>query len=170
MKIKSQGAKKAENKLRSLNNQINESKITFNTIQGQADKNKAESGANSAALNNEVVRGKELANRIADVESKIRSEQNQLDIIIADEEKLRKEHFMGLDDNKKLNGELDRLLVLINEYEMINKELIDEIEIYADQDQQAISILNRREQMRELITGTVRKAKLTEQAIKHIKY
>jgi hypothetical protein len=34
--------------------------------------------------------------------------------------------------------------VLINEYELINKELIDEIEIYADQDQQAIAILSRR--------------------------
>jgi hypothetical protein len=66
-----------------------------------------------------------------------------------------------LDDNKKLNGELDRLLNLINEYEMINKELIDEIEIYADQDQQAISILNRRDQMKELINGTLRKLKVT---------
>ena len=77
---------------------------------------------------------------------------------------------MSLDENKKLNGELDRLLVLINEYELINKELIDEIEIYSDQDQQAIAILNRREQMRELISGTVRKFKLTEETIQHIKY
>ena len=111
-----------------------------------------------------------MAEKIAGVETKIRSEENQLDIIIADEERLRKEHFLGLDENKKLNGELDRLLVLINEYEMINKELIDEVEIYSDQDQQAISILNRREQMRELISGTVRKAKVTEETIRHIKY
>mgnify|MGYP000146141208 CR=1 FL=1 len=59
-------------------------------------------------------------------------EENQLDIIISEEEKLRKEHFLGLDENKKLNGELDRLLSLINEYELINKELIDEIEIVID--------------------------------------
>lgn len=89
---------------------------------------------------------------------------------MSEEEKLRKQHFLGLDDNKKLNGELDRLLVLINEYELINKELIDEIEIYGDQDQQAIAILSRREQMRELITGTLRKLKTTEETIKHIKY
>lgn len=55
---------------------------------------------------------------------------------------------MGLDDNKRLNGELDSLLVLISEYELVNRELIDEVEIYSDQDQQAISILSRREQMR----------------------
>jgi uncharacterized protein (DUF2336 family) len=69
-----------------------------------------------------------------------------------------------------LNGELDRLLVLINEYELINKELIDEIEIYGDQDQQAIAILSRRDQMKELITGALRKLKTTEETIKHIKY
>jgi aminopeptidase C len=104
------------------------------------------------------------------VEGKIRSEEAQLDVIIADEERLRKEHFMSLDENKQLNGELDRLLVLINEYELINKELIDEIEIYSDQDQQAIAILSRREQMRELISTTVRKSKATEETIQHIKY
>ena len=56
-----------------------------------------------------------MAEKIAGVETKIRSEEDQLDIIIADEERLRKKHFLGLDENKKLNGELDRLLVLINE-------------------------------------------------------
>jgi chromosome segregation ATPase len=84
LKLKADEAKRAENKLRSLSNQINESKITFNNIQAQADKNKSESGGNAASLNSEVSRGKELSNRIAEVESKIRSEENQLDIIIAD--------------------------------------------------------------------------------------
>jgi hypothetical protein len=31
------------------------------------------------------------------VEANIRAEENQLDVIMADEEKLRKEHFIGLD-------------------------------------------------------------------------
>jgi len=102
-----------------------------------------------------------LAAKVAAVESSIRGEENQLDLIIAEEEKLRKEHFLGLDDNKQLNAELDGLLSMINEYELINKELIDEIEIYADQDQQAISILNRRQQMKDLIAGTLRKLQVT---------
>ena len=104
------------------------------------------------------------------MEGSIRSEESQLDVIIGDEERLRKEHFLGLDDNKKLNAELDRLLVLISEFELINKELIDEVEIYSDQDQQAIAILSRREQMKELVSGTLRKLKITEESIKHIKY
>lgn len=103
-----------------------------------------------------------MAAKVAAVESSIRGEENQLDLIIAEEEKLRKEHFLGLDDNKQLNAELDGLLSMINEYELINKELIDEIEIYADQDQQAISILNRRQQMKDLIAGTLRKLQVTE--------
>ena len=41
LKYKTEDAKKAENKLRHLNNQINEGRINFNNIQGQADKNKA---------------------------------------------------------------------------------------------------------------------------------
>ena len=52
LKYKTEDAKRAENKLRGLNNQINESKITFNNIQVQAEKNKAEAGANAANLNN----------------------------------------------------------------------------------------------------------------------
>jgi chromosome segregation ATPase len=170
LKLKNEDAKKAENKLRGINNQINESKITYNNILAQSEKNKAEAGGNSANLSNEIARGKDLQGKIGAVEANIRAEENQLDIIMAEEEKLRKEHFLGLDENKKLNGELDRLLVLINEYELINKELIDEIEIYSDQDQQAIAILSRREQMKELISGTLRKLKLTEETIKHIKY
>ena len=83
---------------------------------------------------------------------------------------MRKEHFASLEESKKLNGELDRLLALISEYELVNKDLLDEIEIYSDQDQQAISILNRRDQMRDLVTGTIRKAKMTEETIKAIKY
>lgn len=50
---------------------------------------------------------------------------------------MRKSHFSNLDRNKSLNGEIDRLLALIAEYEQVNKELVDEITIYIDQDEQA---------------------------------
>lgn len=148
LKFKTEDAKKAEFKLRGLGNAVNENKLTFTHIQAQADKNKADAGGNAANMASEVARGKDLAAKVAEVDAKIRSEENQLDIIISEEEKLRKEHFLGLDDNKRLNGELDSLLALISEYELVNRELVDEVEIYSDQDQQAISILSRREQMR----------------------
>jgi hypothetical protein len=40
--------------------------------------------------------------------------------------------------------------------------LIDEIEIYIDQDEQAKSMLSRKDFMRDIIEGTVRKVALTE--------
>lgn len=67
-----------------------------------------------------------------------------MDTIISQEEKLRREHMNNLDKNKSLNGEIDRLLALIAEYEQVNKELVDEVTIYIDQDEQAREILNRR--------------------------
>ena len=116
LKGKAEDARRAENKLRGLRGQINEQQITYNNVLGQSEKNKAEAGLNAANLSNEVAKGKELHAKIAECEGRIKAEESQLDTIIAEEEKLRREHFLGLEDNKKLNGELDRLLVLISEY------------------------------------------------------
>ena len=89
---------------------------------------------------------------------------------MAEEERLRKEHFIGIDSNKQLNGEIDKTLALIHEYEQVNKELLDELEMYIDQDEQAGAILNRKEQMREIIESTLRKIAVSSEPIKHLKY
>jgi len=47
--------------------------------------------------------------------------------VIAEEERLRKDHFASLDRNKNLNMEIDKVLALIAEYELVNRELLDEI-------------------------------------------
>ena len=73
LKIKNEDAKRSENKLRTLNNQINQNKLTYSNILNQSEKNKAEAGANAAALNNEIARGKDLSAKIAAVETNIRS-------------------------------------------------------------------------------------------------
>lgn len=65
------------------------------------------------------------------METNIRAAEHELDGIIADEERLRKEHFAALDRNKALNGEIDKVLTLIAECEMVNRELVDEIELFA---------------------------------------
>jgi hypothetical protein len=88
-------------------------------------KSKAELDRNVAALNSEVAKGRDLQARLSEVEAAIKSEENNLDIIIAEEERLRKEHFAGLDKNKKLNVEIDHMLSLIAEYELVNKELLE---------------------------------------------
>jgi hypothetical protein len=59
------------------------------------------------------------------VEATIHAQENDLDLIISEEEKLRKEHFASLDKNKNLNLEIDQVLALISEYEQVNRELLD---------------------------------------------
>jgi len=63
--------------------------------------------------------------------------------MIAEEEKLRKDHYAALDKNKNLNMEIDQVLALIAEYEQVNRELLDEIEYFVEQDHQARSMLDR---------------------------
>lgn len=58
LKANSEDVKRAENKLRSLNNQINEVDLDYRNVVAQAEKFKAESGANAAGLNNEIAKGK----------------------------------------------------------------------------------------------------------------
>lgn len=103
------------------------------------------------------------------MESAIRSEENDLDLIISEEEKLRKDHFAALDKNKNLNMEIDQVLALISEYEQVNRELLDEIEYFVEQDHQARSMLDRQEMMRDIIDGSMRKLSLTEEPIRHLK-
>lgn len=102
-------------------------RITQNNLLQQADKNKIDAGNNAANLANEVAKGKDLTNKLAGVEANIRAQEIELDNIMAEEEKLRKEHFIGIDTNKQLNGEIDKTLALIHEYEQVNKELLDEL-------------------------------------------
>ena len=65
--------------------------------------------------------------------------------------------------------EIDQVLALIAEYEQVNRELLDEIEYFVEQDHQARSMLDRQEVMRDIIDGSVRKLTLTEEPIRHLK-
>lgn len=120
-------------------------------MEQQTAKTKADLDRSNAILENEIGKGKELQASIAAAESVIRGQENELDLVIAEEEKLRKEHFASLEKNKGLNNEIDRVLALIAEYELVNRELLEEIEIFIDQDEQARSRLDRKEFMREVI-------------------
>ena len=170
LKQKNEEAKRAENKLNSLRNAIEEMKITRSNLENQAEKSQGDAKHNANNLSNEVAKGKELSSKLAGVEASIRAQESELDGIISEEEKLRKEHYAGLEHNKQLNNEIDKVLALIAEYEQVNKELIDELEIYIDQDEQARAILNRREQMREIIESTLRKIQVSSEPIQHLKY
>lgn len=87
-----------------------------------------------------------------------------------EEEKLRKEHYLAIETNRNNHAEMDQILALIHEYEQLNKELVDELEIYMDQDEQARAILNRKERMRTIIETSLRKIAVSSEPIKHLKY
>lgn len=89
--------------------------------------------------------------------------------MISEEEKLRKEHFAALDKNKNLNFEIDKVLAMIADYEQANRELVDELEYFSEQDQQVRSMLDRQEVMRDTVEGAVRKIALSDEAIRHLK-
>ena len=96
LKQKNDEAKRAENKLAGLRKNIEEMKLSYNSILNQAEKNKGDASNNAANLANEVAKGKDLTNKLNGVNASIRAQEGELDNLIAEEEKLRKEHFVGL--------------------------------------------------------------------------
>lgn len=61
------------------------------------------------------------------------------------------------------------MLAIIHEYELVNSELLEEMELYIEQNQQARNILDRRDQMREVIQKVLHKVNATGQPIRNLK-
>jgi len=115
--------RRADTKLKDVSGAVDELKIQFNSLEVQTNKNKNDSMNNNANWQNEVTKGKELLAKLNNVETTIRSREDELESLSREEDKLRNEHFQRLDQNKILNSEIDRLLSLISEYEQVNKEV-----------------------------------------------
>ena len=77
-------------------------------------------------------------------------------------EGLRKEHMDLATENKNLNNEIDQCLISILEYEKVNKDLQKEVENYIACDEEARSLLNRKEAMRGLLEQVSAKLHKTE--------
>ena len=152
-----------------MNNGIGDVGLTYKNLEQQTAKSKGELERNQAVLAGEAAKGREVQGRVGAVESAIRGQEAELDGVIAEEERLRKEHFAALDKNKCLNLEIDKVLALIAEYELVNRELLDEIDLFVEQDQQARCLLDRQQLMRDIVDSSLRKIALTEEPIKHLK-
>lgn len=72
-------------------------------------------------------------------------------------------------ENKVLNGEIDKCLLSILEYERVNKDLQKEIENYIECDEEARSMLNRKDSMRSLLDQVTVKLQKTEEQIAHLR-
>lgn len=73
-------------------------------------------------------------------------------------------------ENKNLNNEIDQCLLSILEYERINKDLQKEVENYIACDEEARSLLNRKEAMRTLLQQVSTKLHKTEEQIAHLRW
>lgn len=74
-----------------------------------------------------------------------------------------------MEENKVLNAEIDKTLLSILEYERVNKDLQREVENYIECDEEARSMLNRKEAMKNLLTQVSSKLHKTEEQIAHLR-
>lgn len=125
LKEKNEETKKADNKLKGVSNGIADLAISYRNLEQQTNKSKAELDKNNGILVREMDKGRDILGKIASVEANIRTQEQELDLVIAEEEDLRKQHFSSLEQNKNLNMEIDKVLALIAEYEQVNRELLD---------------------------------------------
>ena len=148
--------------MKQVSNNIADLGLSYKNLEQQTAKSKKELDKNNVVLAGENNKGREIQEKVSGVEGAIKTQESDLDVLICEEEKLRKEHFASLEKNKNLNFEIDKVLALIAEYEQVNRELVDEIEYFVEQDQQARSMLDRQEVMRDIVESSLRKITISE--------
>lgn len=169
LKVKADELRRAQGKDKEANLTFEELKGVLGNLMSQLEKNKLEMASAEAILQGEVSKGKELLGKIGGVEVGIREREDELEKIGWEENKLRNEHMQRVEDNKILNAEIDRILGIIHEYELVNSELLDEIEMFIEQDQQARKILDRRDHMKEVVQKVLYKVNTTGASIRQLK-
>ena len=138
-------------RLDQLNEEHNELKEKTNKLEKDCQKSQTEYKSVCDNLDNTIANNKALTTKLKNLEHNLRGTENELDQSILKREGLRKEHMDLVGENKILNSEIDKTLMSILEYEKINKELQREVENYIECDEEARSMLNRRDAMRNLL-------------------
>lgn len=95
-------------------------------------------------------KNKDLSKKFKSLENTLITTESELDHAIIKRENLRKEHMDLATENKNLNNEIDQCLFSILEYERVNKDLQKEVENYIVCDEQARTLLNRKEVIKTL--------------------
>jgi phage shock protein A len=116
-----------------------------------------------------VSKNKDLSETLKSLENTLRTTESELDQVIIKRENLRKEHMNLVTENKNLNNEIDQCLLSILEYERVNKDLQKEVENYIACDEEARTLLNRKEVMKTLLQQVSIKLHKTEEQISHLR-
>ena len=156
-------------KLDQLNEEHEELRDKTNKLEKECQKSQTEYKNVCDNLDSTIGKNKELTNKLKGLEQNLRTTESNLDSSILKRESLRKEHMDLVSENKLLNSEIDKTLLSILEYEKINKELQKEVENYIECDEEARSMLNRKEAMRNLLDEVSSKLHKTEEQIAHLR-
>ena len=138
-------------------------------IEKECEKSKSEYQDLCQNLEGSSNKNKDLTNKLKNLENTVRVSESELDQSTIKRENLRKEHLDLANENKLLNGEIDKCLLSILEYERVNKDLQKEIENYIECDEEARSMLNRKETMKTLLDQVSVKLQKTEEQIAHLR-
>lgn len=138
-------------KIDQMGEEETELKEKITKLERECEKSKAEYQELCQALENSTTKNKDLAGKLRNLDNSVRVSESELDQSTIKRENLRKEHLELANENKVLNGEIDKCLLSILEYERINKDLQKEIENYIECDEEARNMLNRKEAMRSLL-------------------
>ena len=110
-----------------------------------------------------------MSNQLKNLENTLRTTEVELEQAVMKREGLRKENSELVNENKNLNSEIDECLLQILEYERVNKDLQKEVENYIACDEEARSLLNRKENMRGLLEQVAGRLSKTEEQISHLR-
>lgn len=129
-------------------------------------KSQAEQNQDSYQL--ELDSSKELKSRLNQCQVNIQTKDLQLDDLKSTLELLQQKHYILIDENKKVNAEVDRHLKIIEQLTGLNKDIEKEMLAFNEQDQKIRQILNRENEMTEHISSNEAKLQKSRALIAHL--
>jgi chromosome segregation ATPase len=169
LKSKESTVSATNRKIEQLSDEESELREKMAKLERECEKSKGEYQDLCQALDGASNKNKDLAGKLKNLDNSVRISESELDQATLKRENLRKEHLDLANENKILNGEIDKVLLSILEYERINKDLQKEIENYIECDEEARHMLNRKETMRSLLDQVSVKLQKTEEQIAHLR-
>ena len=151
LKVKESVVSNTNRKIEQLGDEECDLKEKITKIEKECEKSKSEYQDLCQNLEGSSHKNKDLTNKLKNLENTVRVSESELDQSTIKRENLRKEHLDLANENKLLNGEIDKCLLSILDYERVNKDLQKEIENYIECDEEARSMLNRKETMKTLL-------------------
>jgi DNA repair exonuclease SbcCD ATPase subunit len=156
-------------KLDQLNREIEELKDKTNRLEKDFLRNDQELKSTTDALELAIAKNRDQTKRLKQLEGNLRAVENDLDRGVLERDGLENDHAALSAEHNLLNSEIDSLMIQIIEFEKVNKDLQREIENYIASDEEARSMLNRRDAMRNMLDTVTARLSQTGENIAHLR-